>query len=183
MPNVMLLKDISLLAQSDPRPLPKGTLPLPRHHVTYTLFLDSDTTDPQGLTVRFKDVLIGDGEAALAINIFCDAKIWLKLDQTAPRDWEFALGDGMTLNNPPPNDVANERYFNYTPKPVGTLGRMQHATFDAKRALTGAPADKYNLRVLVHRGPDGMVYSPPLERFIDPDIKNPGSYGLLDAAI
>lgn len=180
--------------------VPISPLPGPsqnRVSITYTIGLNPG---PTGLPVPYikpprptgSSSQPWDGPADIRVGSSSSQfyTIILALDPSSAYDCEFRYptsskkGDGITLasNDEYPIDPTNPRYLNlqHTVTGTGTNARCKSLSFDFNYLAAGEPhSDPYNLYIRIYYyGRNGTPLSPVMIRF-DPDIKNPGDYGLL----
>jgi hypothetical protein len=162
-------------------PIPSGTPLTPKQYVYITLHLAPPPRaggDPI-VTATGSPTLPGDDP--LTIRIYADSVVAFTLD-TSNADWEFSHAGGVSLAT---QGASGIRYHNLFPAPGSTPSgvRSYTASFEATYfQQSSANKDGYNLNFMIWRGADGTVYENGRVYSIDPDIKNPGNYGLILAS-
>jgi hypothetical protein len=156
--------------QKLPKNAPDGATNLTLTPATYTLYLDTSSSD-----FNFYYVTMG---IVWPFSIYDNLNVALQLDSA--RNWEFiqdaASGvDPMTIGKPkqPGDDDEATRYWSpdITPKDYAGNHKLQQINFSAMKHL-GVPQynpDPFNLYIRLYNS-DGTW----LEIALDPDMQNPG---------
>ncbi|HTT96643.1 MAG TPA: hypothetical protein VMF58_01225 [Rhizomicrobium sp.] len=195
MPAILVSNKSSLFASGPETPIPPkkvGAQPLP---VVYEWIIGL-TPSSVGLPVPFikaypKDAPreAGDGPCDIRVHRACIVKLTLDPDTIYECEFRYPgdgengdAGDGITLgpNTKYPYDPNNPRYSDVEPSIDDATGLCNSISFSAQLlAIKDANSDPFNLYIRLYFYNANGDELPVVTIRHDPDIKNPGDYGVV----
>ncbi len=161
------------------RRLPENPVLTQRKPVSCEVTLTEDIAGQ--LYVSFNTTAQKPGDGLLDLRICEDTLLVFELQNNGPEIWEFSHPAGITLAYDVPAAPDQDWLQNYSmvPPDTGDDELCLTAQIEARHSFRKQLRNyKYNLKFKIYTSPRGTTYIEPIELFIDPDIKNPGDYGL-----